>query len=44
MRAASRCSVRYPERSDLKEKLRWDSGHYSIAEKENSAKRLAAPG
>jgi len=24
--------------------LRWDSGHYSIAEKENSAERLATPG
>jgi hypothetical protein len=34
----------YPQRIDLKGKLRWDSGRYSIAEKENSAERLARPG
>jgi hypothetical protein len=44
MHVAPHCSVRYREHSDLKEKLCWDSGHYSIAEKENSAQRLATPG
>jgi hypothetical protein len=44
MRAARRCSVGYPQRIDLNGKLRWDSGRYNIAEKENSAERLATPG
>ena len=44
MRAVPCCSVRCPQRIGLKGKLRWGSGHYSIAEKENSAERLATPG
>jgi len=43
MRAA-RCSVRFPQRIGPRGKLRWDSGHYSIAKKANSAERLARPG
>jgi len=36
--------VRYPQRVGLNGKIRCDSGRYSIAEKENSAERLARPG